>query len=68
MAMNNVSRRMDPHICASCGYKHILPYKLGEFCLADSCCLHLWALPDIKSPPAQCAKLADSLLRTDGEF
>lgn len=46
MAMNNVCRHMDPHTCASCGHKHALPYKVGEFCLADSCCSHPWALPD----------------------
>lgn len=64
--MNNVCRHMDPHICASCGHKYALPYKLREFCLADSCCSHLWALPDTlqQSVPSW----QEVCLGTDEEF
>lgn len=66
MAMNNVCRHMCPHICASCGHKHALPYKPGEFCLADSCCLHLWALPDTLQQSVQSWQKV--CLETEEEF
>lgn len=67
MAMNNVCRLMCPHTCASCGHKHALPYKLGEFCLADSCCIHLWALPDTLQQSVQSWQ-SSWKLRKNSEF
>ena len=49
---------------------HSATQTAGRFCLADSCCLHLWALPDSQShlPPSAKALTDSQCFRTYDEF